>query len=123
MDWTHVLVAVIAGALASVPALYQSWRARRKLDAETQKVGAEAATVLVTAALDMVQKQERRVECVEAELKTLRQRIEELTMRVRVLEDENEELWEGAAKLANQVMELDEVPVWLPGEQRPAGGT
>ena len=111
LDWSHLIVAVIAGGLAALPGLYQTWQARRRTDAETDKTSADGASIITTAALGMVTRWEARV-------KTLECLVDELNRRVKALEDENEDLWRGASRLEGQVISLGHEPVWTPGRMR-----
>lgn len=100
--WSAIVAGLLVALIGNGAALFL-WRSQKR------KLEADAADILTGAAGRMVKRWEQRVLDLERELK-------ELKKRVRVLEEENECLREGAGKLEGQVESLGGVPVWRLGD-------
>ena len=105
-DWLIPAIVAVVVALFANGAGWFLWRARRA------KIDVDAAEVLTGAALEMVQRWEKRVIALETSRNEMEEEIKQLKARVRVLEDENHILRTGAGRLEGQVVSLGHTPVW-----------
>lgn len=123
MDWSAVVVAIVAGLLGGgIVGLFTIRQQRRKLDAEGHKTSADAASVLTGAALLMVQTAQSEVDELKSEIAALKAEVAGLKDRLKELEKENRYLRYGTDRLTGQVLNLGATPVWKPRHAEPEPG-
>lgn len=110
MDWTPIIVALMAAA----PGIFAIIQQRRKENANTASVQVGVSLTLVQEMQDQLRELKEEHAAARLKIEQLENRTSTQAAQIAALQNEVNEWSEGASKLLKQIEDAEMIPVWRP---------